>query len=147
MVVSVSDKSLGDRLQGVESLVKILMRFADLTTSQVLDSFTFIFTKFKKSDGPRISTLLQQKLNNLSSEVANSDIFCDILSSMIDKAASSIHVVDPLHDDPNNLINAILQSPSIDSPEIIFNDFVTQKSLERLKVFQFLLNSFSHKFG
>lgn len=134
VVVSVSEKGLGDRLQGVESLVKVLMRFADLSTTQVLESFTFIFTKFKKSDGPRISSLLQQKLLNLSSEEANSDIFCDILSAMIEKAANSVLIVDPLHDDPKNLINSILETPYIDSPELIFKDFVTQKSLERLKV-------------
>ena len=134
VVVAVSEKGLGDRLQGVESLIKILMRFADLSTVQVLESFTFIFTKFKKSDGARISSLFQQKLNNLSSEEANSDIFCDILSTMVEKASNSVLINDPLHDDPKDLINTILQTPSINSPEIIFKDFVTQKSLERLKV-------------
>lgn len=138
VVVAVSEKGLGDRLQGVESLIKILMRFADLSTAQVLESFTFIFTKFKKGDGARISSLFQQKLNNLSSEEANSDIFCDILSMMIDKASNNVLIIDPLHDDPKDLIGAILQTPSINSPEIVFKDFVTQKSLERLKVHTYI---------
>ena len=139
VVVAVSEKGLGDRLQGVESLIKILMRFADLSsTAQVLESFTFIFTKFKKGDGARISSLFQQKLNNLSCEDANSDIFCDILSMMIDKASNNVLIIDPLHDDPKNLISVILQTPSINSPEIIFKDFVTQKSLERLKVHTYI---------
>eukprot|EP01035_Chromulina_nebulosa_P021235 gene21235-27514_t len=131
VVVLVSDKGLGDRGEGVELLINKLLRFANL--SLALDSFTFLFTKFQKSDASRISTFFTQKLENLSHAVAHSDTFCEILSAMIEQLTNNVFIVDPLHDDPKILVHAILQTPSIACPKQIFKDFVSPESLSKLK--------------
>ena len=119
----------------MEQLVKTLMRFADL--SRVLSSFTFLFTKFQKSESQRIQAFLSQKLESLSRNMASCDTFCEILSAMIEQAGNDMFVVDPLRDDPKNLVHAILQSRPIDCPREIFKDFVSPESLSKLKVSEF----------
>ena len=128
VVVLISELSIGDRGQGLQKLIATLVKFLP-DIKAILQSFTFLFTKYKKGDDDRIRNTLKSKYRDLSKSEKIDEQFQCLLNCMISKTTDKVFIVDPLHDNHLDIMQVIMQTAPIYSPQLHFKHFVAQESL------------------
>ncbi len=130
-VILISGNSIGDRWEGVTKLSQTLIRFVSSIEVE-LPAFSYVFTKYSKDDAEDIHAILKYKLEHLTADEAMNDAFVAMLKDMVTKTATSVIVLDPLRDNPQDLLSALVRSTYIENPRNVFTDFVTPESMGKL---------------
>ena len=131
-IILVSQKSIGDRSGGLTALANILVMFIP-DIKQQLGAFTYIFTKYKKEDSSEIQHTLMHKETALTREEKANIGFVELLRDMIEKTKREVIILDPINDNPGELIDILYDRPAIMNPKENFHDFATTDSLAKLK--------------
>jgi len=135
-VVLISEKGFGDR--GLE-LKRLAMTIASIIPdfNNFHDKINFIFTKFGKEDGKNILS----KINNLILNVPNRENLNESLIDFLNLLKIKLEVInnnqtnfilDPINDNPKNLLKLLIENHGIENPEKYFKYFITDSSLSYL---------------
>jgi hypothetical protein len=133
-VVVLSKVSLGDRMQGLGDMAKILTKLFG-SVDDHLAAFTYVFTKFEKKEAGEIHSKLQHFRRSLNKGHEKSNkALQSILQDMINKTKSGALVIDPLDDSAKHVMEHLLtDSQPIEDPQHVINEFVTPESITILQ--------------
>ncbi|CAF4344718.1 unnamed protein product, partial [Rotaria sp. Silwood2] len=125
-VVIISNKSIGDRCHSMKKLVQVIVGLIPGIQDNI-KTISYIFTKFPDSQKKAIHTYLNDIKEKLNEEMSNIG-FMIFLKDMLQKARKSIRVLDPINDQPEEVLNELVESPTISYPNEVFQYFITEKS-------------------
>ncbi|CAG9315966.1 unnamed protein product [Blepharisma stoltei] len=128
-LILLSSKNEGDRFEGVQKLAQTLGRIiTDFNKYSI--SFTYAFTKYKKSDASNI----HGKVNRIiSSQENNNTAFFHILKDIRDKTRDGALTINPIKDDHQELLRKIMERDPILDPKNAFERFITEESRGKLE--------------
>ncbi len=142
-VILVSQKSIGDRLEGVKKLADILVHLMP-SIRQQLHAFSYVFTKYKKKHSEEIHSKLKYKLQDLTREESSNDGFVALLGDMVQKTEKDAAIIlDPINDKPVELLSVLFNRGVIDKPAENFKSYASMESIDKLKE---QLNKSEHSF-
>ncbi|CAF3339888.1 unnamed protein product [Rotaria sp. Silwood2] len=127
VVVLISYKSIGDRCHGVKSIARVLSAMIP-DIQDTIKAFSYIFTKFPNQERDSIHALLCDINNRLNDTEKSNASFTDFLRDMLQKTKKGARVLDPIHDDPGEVLDELARSASIERPEEVFHIFNTEES-------------------
>ncbi|CAF4867046.1 unnamed protein product, partial [Rotaria sp. Silwood1] len=126
-VVLISYKSIGDRCRGVKELAHVLVGLIPGIKDNI-KAFSYIFTKFPEDEKKTIHALLKDINNQLNEEEKSNVSFISFLKDMLKKTSKSVRVLDPISDQPGEILDELAESASISSPDEVFQFYITEKS-------------------
>ncbi|CAG9315972.1 unnamed protein product [Blepharisma stoltei] len=128
-LILLSSKTEGDRFEGVKKLAHTLARLVP-NFNKYSNSFTYAFTKYKKKDASNIHALVNNAIRKI--EIPD-EAFLHILNDIKNKTKNGAITIDPLKDDPQELIRKILEREPIEDPKNAFESFITEDSRLSIK--------------
>jgi hypothetical protein len=131
-LILINQDGIGGRLEGIITISRTLVMLV-MGIEDQLDKFSYIFTKFPKNQEKQIRPKLFNKLKNLNNDEKTIPGFVPLLQDMIKKTNPIANVIDPINDKPADLLDNLATTPAIKNPAVVFRDFVTPQSLDKLK--------------
>ena len=143
-VVLISFKSIGDRCDGVKDLAHAVVGLIPGIQDH-LRSFSYLFTKFPSEEKATVHDLLKDVNKRLREEEKLDISFTNILKDMLQKTRRNPRVLDPIHDDPGEILDELADSVCIENPDEVFHFSITDtsKSVVREQVRKHQLNIIS----
>ncbi|CAF4554681.1 unnamed protein product, partial [Rotaria sp. Silwood2] len=133
-VVLISYKSIGDRCTGVKDLAHMLVGLIPgIKNDDYMQTFFYLFTKFPTNEKSTINALLKNVQDNLKEEEKSDSSFTSFLKDMTHKTKKKVRVIDPINDDPLEILEELAESEAITYPEEVFHFFITEKSKSILR--------------
>lgn len=132
ILILISMHSIGDRLEGIGKLSRILVTFIG-SIQDHLPTFSYAFTKHPKAEADEIHPRMAHMLSHLTDAERSEPAFVALLTDIVNKTRDSARVIDPLTDKPGDFLQELVRTPSIANPQDVFRDFVTEESLQKLK--------------
>jgi hypothetical protein len=134
LLIVLSRDNLGDRMTGFRTvLAKALTRFIP-SLGDRMDTFSYLFTKYPK--GRDSEELIHSKLKDfvvhMNSEERSDTSFKALVADMVEKTSKGVMVLDPIKDNPQEFLERLDDSASINDPEAAFCNFATPDSEYRL---------------
>ena len=133
-VILISKFGLHDKCEGIIDLCSILSKFICSVENHV-GSFSYIFTKFRKTDN--IQLIFKSKSKNLEERERVIPAFKAILADLITKTLktdSSPKILDPVNDNRSYILDDLIShSVAIMNPFEVFREYAAQQSIEILK--------------
>lgn len=152
VIVLISKLSFGDRGEGLLLLVKELEKLLPpVVDEQTLSAFMYVYTKFSSGERDAIMDKIDAYHRNAEKNQHHkiATILSDMLTKLeVDRTDTLCFIDNPLDTSKQSpLFNKIIGTPPIDSPQDVFCDFVSSKSLDTLKKeIEVLLLSFKQAF-
>jgi flagellar biosynthesis GTPase FlhF len=126
-VLLLSYKCIGDRCEGIKELAHLLAGLIPDIGDQIR-AFSYIFTKYPDKEKKTIHTSLND-VNKTLTEAEKSDTgFTNVLKDMLKKTRSGARVLNPLEDDPGQILDEFADSAVIDHPDEVFQFSITAES-------------------
>ena len=126
-VVLVSYKSIGDRFEGLKSLIHLLARLIPGIQDQI-KAFSYIFTKYPSSERTTIHASLKAIANTMTDQEKSDTSFMNLFQDMLLKTKRHTLALDPLRDDPQDFLHELVTSIPIQYPDEVFQFSITEKS-------------------
>jgi len=126
-VVVVSYKSIGDRFQGLRSLAYILVGLLPGIADHIR-CFSFVFTKYPKDERQTIHESLKAIRKDFNETEKSDASFRKIFDEMITKTRRRPITIDPIKDNPMDVLNELMTSESIARPNEVFRFSITESS-------------------
>ena len=124
----------GNRQQGYLNVGKTLGRLIADVPNNVPGCCSYAFTKFDKGEIKAIKARLLNLWQTCKNPAKNQQVDDDVLMVLKDMLNfPDAAVIDPVEDDPNSLLRAILSKKPIMDPGNVFRVFVSDKSMSVLK--------------
>ncbi|CAG9315960.1 unnamed protein product [Blepharisma stoltei] len=135
-LILLSCKTEGDRFEGVKKIAHTLARLVP-NFNKYSRSFTYAFTKYTAQEASNINALVTNALGLLENP---DEAFLHILQDIKYKTKNGAITIDPLRDDPQELLTKIMERAPILDPKTAFVSFITEDSRKSIKE-QVLLHS------
>ncbi|CAF3144286.1 unnamed protein product [Rotaria sp. Silwood2] len=115
-----SYKSLGDRGQGIQKLTEILINMVHGIDNK-LKAIVYAFTKYPPESDiyPMLRDIRKSKVDTNSS-LRSDSAFMAVLMDMIEKTEDRAFKIDPIKDNPKELIQQLRRIKGIQHPEEVF---------------------------
>ena len=129
-VVLFSYKRIGDKCEGVKTLVHLLAGFMP-SIKDHMSAFSYVFTKYPDQERKTISETLTAVYKDLTEDEKSDIGFTDVLKDMIKKTrtgGAQACALDPIKDDPGNLLDGLADLPAIANPDEVFKFSITAES-------------------
>ncbi|CAF0898623.1 unnamed protein product [Adineta steineri] len=126
-LVLFSYKSIGDRCSGIKQLVHVIVGLIPDIKDHI-QAFSYIFTKFPEEEKKTIHAMLQDVNDELNAEEKANVSFTCFLKDMLRKTRKSSVVLDPINDEPGDILDDLADTASIDRPHEAFQYFTAEKS-------------------
>ena len=127
-VVVISYRGIGDRLSGLTSLSRALIRMMPNIQDHIR-SFSYLFTKFPPNEKDKIPALLSEANRTIDDRDTLDPGFVALLQDMRRKTAKNRHTLDPLTDDPKELLYELTASPYIERLDEVFRPVSSERSI------------------
>lgn len=148
-VVLVSYKSIGDRFQGLKDLTHLLAGLIPGIQDQIR-AFSYIFTKYPTHEKNTIHASLETIGKTMNDQEKSDTSFMNLFRDMLQKTKRHTLVLDPLQDDPEDFLDELITSVSIQYPEEVFQFSIAEKSKtivhKQVKNYQLSLMSATKRF-
>ncbi|CAF4640605.1 unnamed protein product [Rotaria socialis] len=126
-LVLFSYKSIGDRCSGIKQLAHVIVGLIPNIKDHI-QAISYIFTKFPEEERKSIHAMLQDVNDELNAEEKSNVSFTSFLKDMLRKTRKSTVVLDPVSDEPGEILDDLADSASIDHPDEAFQYFTAEKS-------------------
>ena len=126
-VVLISYRRIGDRLDGLKKLSRALTQMMPNVQDHIR-TFSYLFTKFPSNEKDTIHALLTEAKRTINEVDQFTPGLIALLTDMIKKTEKDPHALDPLTDDPRELLHELTDSYFIDRLEDVFQPIVSEKS-------------------
>lgn len=126
-IVLFSFKRIGDKCEGVKELAHLVVGFLPSIKDHV-GTFSYTFTKYPDDEKKAIHKTLEQVFNELNEEEKSDIGFVNIMKDMLKKTRKSAHSIDPVNDNPADMLDELADSTAIENPEEVFELSITTKS-------------------
>lgn len=131
-LVLFSQQSIGERLEGLTQLVRVLEMFMPNIAEQ-LNTLTYVFTKFTEDSAKELNARLIDKKHHMSIAESADSSFVALLDHLIEKTRDGIIPLNPIEDNRVDFLKKIVALPAIVHPEEAFSCYTTESSLSKLK--------------
>ncbi|CAG9315973.1 unnamed protein product [Blepharisma stoltei] len=129
-LILISSKAEGDRFEGIKKLAHTLARLVP-NFDKYSRSFTYAFTKYSPEDVKNIHGTVKNAIKLIKN---NSDkAFLKILKDIRDKTKNGVITIDPLKDNPQELLKKIMENEPIRNTRDAFESFITEDSSRSIK--------------
>ena len=126
-LVLFSYKSIGDRCRGIKELAHVIVGLIP-NIKEHIQAFSYIFTKFPEEEKKTIHAMLQDINDELNAEEKSNISFTSFLKDMLRKTKKAAVVLDPIKDEPGDILDDLADTASIDRPNEAFQYFTAEKS-------------------
>jgi len=131
-LILISNKSSGDRGQGIKKLAHTLVDMIP-NVKDYMRAFSYGFTKYPDGAEDFIHGQLRNILKEMTSIEKDDDAFRLFLKDMVKKTERKIHLIDPLDGNPSKILSSLMEQRSIKSPKYVFQTFLTERTREKLQ--------------
>lgn len=125
--ILISGKSIGDRCDGIKNMAHMLVGLIPGIQDH-MKTFSYIFTKFTYRERSSIHALLKDIYDKLNEEEKADTSFANLLKDMVQKTRKSSLVIDPIRDNPLDILEELTRTHAISNPDEVFHFSITQKS-------------------
>ncbi|CAF3606520.1 unnamed protein product [Rotaria sp. Silwood1] len=126
-VVLISYKSIGNQFRDVKELASVIVRLIPEIKDNI-KAFSFIFTKFPDEEKGTIHPLLRDIYDELREEEKSNVSFMTFLKDMLQKTRRSVRVLDPINNQPGEILDELAESASIFYPDEVFQFYIIERS-------------------
>ncbi|CAF4248425.1 unnamed protein product [Rotaria sp. Silwood2] len=126
-VVLISYKSIGDRFEGLKNLTHLLAGLIPSINDQIT-AFSYIFTKYPENERHTIHASLENIKKTMTDQEKFDTSFMNLFRDMLQKTKRHTLVLDPIQDEPGDLLDELVNSAVIQYPEEVFQFSITDKS-------------------
>jgi hypothetical protein len=128
LLLLISYLDIGDKSQGIKAaLHKLAGRITDVETYST--TFSYAFTKIPANKKTQIFPILIEMYKSLSNEEKEDTAFMCLLRDMLKKAKKGdVLMLDPLNDDPGEVLEKLMGSDKISYPQEAFKSFISPAS-------------------
>ena len=130
-VIIISASSVGDRFEHLSKMSRMLVRMFDSIESHV-DSFTYLFSKYSKDESLEIHRKFRNLKKNMPAHDKSNKEYNALIDDMIKKTIAGAIIIDPINDNPVDVLEKIIGATSLTDPNNVIHDFVTGESREIL---------------
>jgi len=132
IVLLVSYKSMGDRLNGIRNLTHILVQMVSGLKTH-MKAFSYYFSKFPEQERSTINAVLNDLKTRMNSELSEPS-FKLFFDDMVKKTKNNRQIaIDLINDRPGQYLDDLWDGTSISQPDEVFNVSITEKSKGVLK--------------
>ncbi|CAG9315978.1 unnamed protein product [Blepharisma stoltei] len=129
-LILISSKAEGDRFEGVKKLAHALARLVP-NFDKYSCSFTYAFTKYSPEDAKNIHGIVKNAIKLIKNNPDKA--FLKILKDIRDKTKNGVITIDPLKDNPQELLKKIMENEPIRNTRDAFESFITEDSSRSIK--------------
>ncbi|CAF0828795.1 unnamed protein product [Adineta steineri] len=122
-----SSKSIGDKCEGLKKLTYVLVGMIPNIQDHI-KAFSYIFTKYTQKEGKTIHAYLVDINNKLKDEEKSDISYTIVLKDMLIKTRKDPLVLDPINDNPGEILDELAGGNFISHPEEVFRFSITEKS-------------------
>jgi len=126
-VIFVSYKNIGDRFERLKSLAHMLVGLIP-TIEDNINAFSYIFTKYPPHERSTIHASLRNVKEKMNDAETSDVAFISLFDDMLRKTKRGALCIDPVNDDPGEILDELTKSGTISHPEEVFQFFITEKS-------------------
>lgn len=124
--------SLEDKCAQIKSLAGVLADFI-VDMKATIPSFEYIFTKFTKGqDEAIIKNKIDIVCKDWSKNAAIDPVALQVLKDMREKTRRRVFILDPVHDNPGELLDYLRTTQRVEEPSDAFRNFVANNAQHQL---------------
>lgn len=131
-VILISFKSIGDRCEGVKKIAHVLVGMIP-SIKDHMRTFSYLFTKVPVQDKHTITSLINDVGAKLTEEEKSDTSFSAFLKDIPKKTKRSLHILDPIYENADEILDELLDSYAIEEPQLAFDYSISQKSKSILR--------------
>jgi hypothetical protein len=128
LLLLISYLDIGDKSQGIKAALHgLARRITDVEAYST--TFSYAFTKVPANKKTQIFPILREMYKRLSNEEKEDTAFMCLLRDMLKKAKKGdVLVLDPLNDEPGEVLEKLMCSDKISYPQEAFKSFISPAS-------------------
>lgn len=131
-LVVVGYRSLGNRLQYLRPLLHVIVGMVPNMEDHI-SSFTYLFTRFPKEEKNQVHQMLLKYFREQSNEPQTDLAYSIFFKDMLKKTRGGANVIDPVSDNPIDLIDKIQRTSAIRYPQEVFKFSITAQSAAAIR--------------
>lgn len=131
-VVLVTYESIGNQLSSLRDLTHTLVRMIP-GIKDYFRTFSYIFTEFPSNERNNVYTLLVNLKETISKTKKVDNDFMNFFADILQKTEKKVVVLNPIEDDPLEILEDLTQSAVINHPDEVFCFSMTEESKTMLQ--------------